>query len=126
MHSFCSDVLRRHPREAGVDPAFGVDEGPTFQALFAEEWTAFLADELGPQARRPATWRRALGVAGALEVVRALGGALASFRLARRTPRLLLKLCWSIRPASPRRTYRALPIAGDAGRSIRLSRMRNT
>jgi len=82
LHSFCSDVLRRHPREAGVDPAFRVDEGPTFQALFVEEWNAFLADELGRNARRPATWRRALGVAGALEVVRALGGALASFRLA--------------------------------------------
>ena len=81
LHAFCSDILRRHPRQAGVDPDFRVDEGPSFQALFAEEWDAFLAEELGPDAGRPALWRRALGHEGALNAVRDLGAALASFRL---------------------------------------------
>ena len=64
-----------------MDPDFRVDDGPAFQALFAEEWNAFLADELGQKAERPAVWRRALALEGALEAVRALGADLASFRL---------------------------------------------
>ncbi|OLD64493.1 MAG: hypothetical protein AUI47_05700 [Acidobacteria bacterium 13_1_40CM_2_68_5] len=81
LHAFCSDILRRYPREAGVEPDFRVDEGPSFQTLFAEEWDAFLAGELGPDAGRPALWRRALALEGSLNMVRDLGAALASFRL---------------------------------------------
>ena len=81
LHAFCSEILKRHPREAGVDPAFQVDEGPTFRSLFEEEWERFLQDELGPGAPRPEVWRRALGIGGALDAVRALGSVLASFRL---------------------------------------------
>src|SRR5262245_8157359 len=46
LHAFCADILRRHPRQAGVDPAFAIDEGPFFLSLFEEEWDAFLAEEL--------------------------------------------------------------------------------
>ena len=69
LDSFCADILRRHPRQAGVDPAFAVDEGPFFQGLFEVEWETFLEEELGPQAPRPAVWRRALLVPGALDGV---------------------------------------------------------
>ncbi|HKB08531.1 MAG TPA: UvrD-helicase domain-containing protein, partial [Candidatus Polarisedimenticolia bacterium] len=81
LHAFCADILRRHPREAGVDPAFAIDEGPSFRALFEEEWDAFLGEELGPGAPRAAVWRSALAVPGALVGVASLAAALASFRL---------------------------------------------
>jgi ATP-dependent helicase/nuclease subunit A len=81
LHAFCSEILKRHPREAGVDPAFQVDEGPTFQALFEEEWESFLQDELGRGAQRPEAWRRALALEGALDAIRTLGSTLASHRL---------------------------------------------
>ena len=81
LHAFCSEILRRFPREAGVDPAFRVDEGPIFRSLYEEEWDRFLQDEMGPGARRAAVWRRALGIPGALDAMHALGPALASFRL---------------------------------------------
>ena len=81
LHAFCSEILKRYPREAGVDPAFQVDEGPTFRSLFEEEWEDFLEDEMGRGAKRPEVWRRALGIDGALDAVRALGAILAPFRL---------------------------------------------
>ncbi len=81
LHAFCSEILRRHPREAGVDPAFQVDEGPIFRSLFEEEWEGFLADEMGRGAKRPKIWRRALRIDGALDAVRTLGSILAPFRL---------------------------------------------
>ena len=81
LHAFCSEILKRFPREAGVDPAFRVDEGPIFRSLFEEEWDRFLLDELGPGARRAELWRRALGHPASLEAIRALGPVLALFRL---------------------------------------------
>ena len=81
LHAFCADLLRRHPREAGVDPAFAVDDGPFFQGLFEEERDRFLAEELGPKAPRPALWQRALLLPGALDGVVSVAAALASFRL---------------------------------------------
>jgi len=81
LHAFCSEILRRFPREAGVDPAYRVDEGPIFRSLFEEEWDRFLLDELGPGARRAEVWHRALGHPAALEAIRALGPVLALFRL---------------------------------------------
>ena len=35
IHSFCAQLLRLHPVEAGVDPGFRVDEGEAFDELFA-------------------------------------------------------------------------------------------
>jgi ATP-dependent helicase/nuclease subunit A len=81
LHAFCSEILKRHPREAGVDPAFRVDEGPIFRSLFEEEWDRFLQDEMGPGAQRAEIWRRALGIPGALDAIRTLGPLLATFRL---------------------------------------------
>ncbi len=79
IHSFCAEILRRHPREAGVDPDFAVDEGPGADLLFEEEWARFLEAELGRGATRPEAWRRALGLPGALEAIGEIGRALASF-----------------------------------------------
>jgi ATP-dependent helicase/nuclease subunit A len=100
LHAFCADILRRHPREAAVDPGFAVDEGPFFEALFEDERERFLADELGSRAPRADIWRRALLVPRALDAIASLGAELAGFRLpaeatgsaARRppSPRLLL------------------------------------
>jgi ATP-dependent helicase/nuclease subunit A len=81
IHAFCSDLLRRHPREAGVDPAFAVDEGPGFTRIFDRVWERFLAEELAASSPRADAWRRALIVPGALDAVRELGRALASFSL---------------------------------------------
>ena len=81
LHAFCAEILRRYPRQAGVDPAFAVDDGPFFQGLFKVESESFLAEELGPRAPRAAIWSRALLLPGALDGVVSVGEALASFRL---------------------------------------------
>jgi ATP-dependent helicase/nuclease subunit A len=56
IHSFCAQLLRLHPVEAGVDPAFRVDDGEAFDELFAAEWAAWLDEELGERPPRPAAW----------------------------------------------------------------------
>ena len=60
IHSLCADLLRRYPREAGIDPAFRVDEGPAQTRLGAEVWEQWLAEELGAGGERLATWRKIL------------------------------------------------------------------
>ena len=45
IHAFCAEILRRYPREAGVDPGFVIDEGESFASLFEEEWEHFLLEE---------------------------------------------------------------------------------
>ena len=60
IHSFCAEVLRRHPIEAGVDPAFQQDEGPHFDEIFRRQWQEFLESELGDGAPHAELWREAL------------------------------------------------------------------
>ncbi|MEE9292888.1 MAG: UvrD-helicase domain-containing protein [Acidobacteriota bacterium] len=81
IHSFCAEILRRHPREAMVDPVFTVDEGPDLNRIFDEEWSRFLEQELGQDAGRPELWERVLALPEALEVVRAIGLALSSLAI---------------------------------------------
>ncbi len=78
IHSFCSEILRRHPREALVDPGFTIDEGSEFDRAFEDEYARFLQTELGSPAGRTETWERVLGLPGALEAVAGLGRALAA------------------------------------------------
>jgi ATP-dependent helicase/nuclease subunit A len=81
IHAFCADILRRYPLLAGVDPDFEIDEGASFDEVFERESARFLADELGPRARRGALWARVLATAGGLGAARAIGAALGAFRL---------------------------------------------
>ncbi|MDH3626064.1 MAG: UvrD-helicase domain-containing protein [Acidobacteriota bacterium] len=46
IHGFCSEILRSHPREAGVDPDFIIDKGEHGQRLFEERWRRFLGEQL--------------------------------------------------------------------------------
>jgi ATP-dependent exoDNAse (exonuclease V) beta subunit len=46
IHSFCGQVLRERPIEAGVTPGFGVADEVTARALFEEAWDDWLAAEL--------------------------------------------------------------------------------
>ncbi|HEX4046219.1 MAG TPA: UvrD-helicase domain-containing protein [Elusimicrobiota bacterium] len=72
IHSFCAQLLRLHPVEAGVDPAFRVDaDEEAFDELFASEWAAWLDVELGERPPRRAAWLELLAAAdlGELEAL---------------------------------------------------------
>jgi ATP-dependent helicase/nuclease subunit A len=62
IHSFCAQLLRLHPVEAGVDPGFRVDDGEAFDELFASEWARWLDDELGERPPRRGAWLELLAV----------------------------------------------------------------
>ncbi|HTF56212.1 MAG TPA: UvrD-helicase domain-containing protein [Planctomycetota bacterium] len=78
IHGFCAHLLREFPIEAGLDPAFAIDEGPKRDELFAREWDRWLDVELGPAAPRRAAWLKVL--AGLeLYVLREVAEGLCSF-----------------------------------------------
>ena len=79
LHSLCSDILRRYPTEAGVDPAFAVDEGPAAGRQFPAEAERFLRSELGGGGRRPEVWRRAIGRRDGIDTVLGLASELSGF-----------------------------------------------
>jgi ATP-dependent helicase/nuclease subunit A len=79
IHSFCSQLLRLYPVEAGVDPGFRVDEGAGFDELFSSEWARWLDDELGERPPRRALWLELLG-AVSLEELEGLARELGSER----------------------------------------------
>ena len=79
LHALCSDILRRYPTEAGVDPAFVVDEGPAAERLFPSEAERFLRSELGGGGRRPEVWRRAIGRRDGIDTVLGLASGLSGF-----------------------------------------------
>ena len=79
IHSFCSQLLRLYPVEAGVDPGFRVDEGEGFDELFASQWARWLDDELGELPPRRALWLELLGVVS-LEELESLARELGSER----------------------------------------------
>lgn len=60
VHGFCAEILRAFPLEAELPPGFEVDTGERAEALFEEEWAAFLAEELGPEAERAELWESVL------------------------------------------------------------------
>ncbi len=49
IHSFASHILKLYPLEAGVDPAFEVDDGSALDTLFESEWALWLEGELGEE-----------------------------------------------------------------------------
>lgn len=59
IHGFCSELLRRHPRQAGVDSEFSIDAtGEEARALFEELWERFLEQTFGGDgpAENEKTW----------------------------------------------------------------------
>jgi ATP-dependent helicase/nuclease subunit A len=80
IHAFCLDLLRRHPREAGIDPHAAAADDAGLERIFDEAWDEFLKRDDGPRARA-AAWRRALDSNLMPETLRELGRALARFTL---------------------------------------------
>ncbi|NLO92511.1 MAG: UvrD-helicase domain-containing protein [Elusimicrobia bacterium] len=75
IHSFASHILRLYPLEAGVDPAFEVDEGPVFDELFDSEFGKWLEAELTDNNPRARDWEKLL-LDVEVEELRGLAGQL--------------------------------------------------
>ncbi|MCC6311623.1 MAG: UvrD-helicase domain-containing protein [Trueperaceae bacterium] len=60
IHGFAAHLLRLHPVEARVDPAFEVDAGDGFERLFERAWTAWLERELAADAPQGELWLEVL------------------------------------------------------------------
>ena len=62
IHSFCAEILKMFPLEAGLSPLAQIDTGQRAAQLFEERWNRFLDKELGVNAPRAAQWKEALRV----------------------------------------------------------------
>lgn len=60
IHSFCADILRMYPLEAGLTPRAEIDTGTLAQRIFDTQWNHFLDVELGENAPRAAVWKEVL------------------------------------------------------------------
>lgn len=60
IHSFCADILKKYPLEAGLTPNAEIDTGVKAARLFDAAWNRFLDEELGPSAPRAQQWKEAL------------------------------------------------------------------
>lgn len=60
IHSFCSDILRMYPLEAGLTPSAEIDKGPRAQRLLDGLWNRFLDEQLGENAPRREQWKAVL------------------------------------------------------------------
>lgn len=90
IHGFCSEILRAHPLAARLPPGFAVDRGLEGRRFAAEEWSAFVGDELGPSGRRAALWARllrALDLATLSDLGRVLAGGAISETVLNEDPR---------------------------------------
>ncbi len=77
LHSFAAHVLRLHPLESGLDPAFREDDGSQFDARFAHTWDLWLDQELNEGGTRHDLWRTVLGTTS-LEELEAFARSLCS------------------------------------------------
>ncbi len=77
LHSFAAHLLRLHPLESGVDPAFQEDDGLRFDEHFTTQWDLWLDRELGQQGTHHVLWRRLLSQAS-LDQLRDLARSLCS------------------------------------------------
>lgn len=77
LHSFAAHLLRLHPLESGVDPAFQEDDGQRFDEYFTEAWDLWIDRELGRQGSHHEDWRTILKAAD-LDALRDLARALSS------------------------------------------------
>ena len=62
LHSFAAHLLRLHPLEGGVDPAFQEDDGLRFDEHFTAAWDVWVDRELSRQGSRHHLWREVLSV----------------------------------------------------------------
>ncbi len=60
LHSFAAHLLRLHPLESGVDPAFQEDDGSRFEEQFAAAWDVWIDRELSRKGTRHRLWRAVL------------------------------------------------------------------
>lgn len=60
IHSFCADILKKYPLEAGLTPNAEIDKGTKAARLFDASWNRFLDEELGRQAPRAVQWKEVL------------------------------------------------------------------
>ncbi len=60
IHSFCADILRTFPLEAGLSPQAEIDSGTKAARVFNARWNAFLDEELGVNAPRKEAWKSVL------------------------------------------------------------------
>ncbi|MBI4376767.1 MAG: UvrD-helicase domain-containing protein [Elusimicrobia bacterium] len=130
IHSFASHLLRLYPVEAGVDPAFRVDEGDFFDELFESEWSRWLDTELGQEAPRKEAWLEVLDQAP-LEDIKALARELSGERIdleavgrpapeaARRLEQLAQRLEQAVAGRKPPRNSRVLESARAAAHRLR-------
>jgi ATP-dependent helicase/nuclease subunit A len=57
LHSFAAHLLRLHPLESGVDPAFQEDDGSRFEEHFSAAWDLWIDHELSLQGSHHHMWR---------------------------------------------------------------------
>ncbi|WP_455388456.1 UvrD-helicase domain-containing protein [Petrachloros mirabilis] len=60
LHSFAAHLLRLHPLESGVDPAFQEDDGLRFAEHFTAAWDVWIDQELSRQGINHGLWRNLL------------------------------------------------------------------
>ena len=60
IHSFCADILRMYPLEAGLTPNAEIDKGTRAARILEAEWNHFLDEELGENAPRADLWKEVL------------------------------------------------------------------
>jgi len=77
LHSFAAHLLRLHPLESGVDPAFQEDDGLRFEEHFTMAWDTWIDRELSRQGTHHPLWRTLLR-SSTLESLRRLGVSLCS------------------------------------------------
>jgi len=60
IHSFCLQVLRKYPLEAGLAPKAQADDGTFMQSIFDKKWDNFLEDQLTFDSPAHQTWEELL------------------------------------------------------------------
>ena len=60
IHSFCAEILKVFPLDAGLPPNVVIDEGTQGNNLFEARWNHFLDEELGETAPRKDMWKNVL------------------------------------------------------------------
>ena len=79
IHSFCAEILKMFPLEAGLSPLAQIDTGQKAVQLFEERWNRFLDRELGENAPRANHWKEVLGTLS-LEDLKELATSLAALK----------------------------------------------